>query len=147
MLTETQELYDSDSYDRRDPSGYTAVERYSDGNYRSFITESDTEWLVQAQPTRISGSAVIKLYADGTIEQCVLASAVTLEIFGERAVLAEGTTLAFHSSGAVRTMTLGSQARWFRRDRRWKYRGLAYAPGTTLELSPDGAVLRASVNA
>jgi hypothetical protein len=128
--------------DRRDNSGFTSVELYPDGGYKSFVPEIDTEWMLDGQVVTLRASSTVRLYPDGGLERCVLASKATLNVFGVSAAVAEGSTLDLHPSGNVRSLTLASQARWLRRGKTWTYRGATYDPGTTLVLSEEGAVVR-----
>jgi hypothetical protein len=126
-----------------DNSGYTCIELYPDGGYKSLVPEIDTEWVLQGQPVQLRAGCTVKFFPSGAVEQGVLASQTTLTIFTVPAAAAEGTRVDFHQTGEVRSVTLASQARWFRRDKSWKYRGAKYAPGTRLVFSEDGAVERA----
>jgi hypothetical protein len=125
-----------------DNSGYTDVELYPDGSYKSVVPEIETEWMLQGRPVELRGGHTVKFFPSGALEQGVLASRTTVSVFGLPAAAAEGTRIHFHPNGEVRSLTLASQARWFRRDKTWRYRGSTYAPGSTIVLSEDGAVER-----
>jgi hypothetical protein len=123
-----------------DNSGYTHVELYPDGGYKSVVPEIETEWMLQGRAVQLRAGHTVKFFPSGVLEQGVLASQTTVSVFGVPAAAAEGTRIDFHPSGEVRSLTLASQARWFRRDKTWTYRGSRYAPGSTVVLSADGAV-------
>jgi hypothetical protein len=128
--------------DWHDNSGFTSVELYPDGGYKSFVPEIDTEWMLKGQVVKLRASSTVTLYPSGGLERCVLASKTTLNVFGVTVAVAEGATLELHPNGEVRSLTLASQARWLRLEKKWKYRGATYDPGTTLVLSEEGAVVR-----
>jgi hypothetical protein len=131
-------------FDWRDNSGYSDVERFSDGTYKSFVPEIDTEWMLSRRTLILAAGHRVRFFANGQLESCVLAARATIDVFGAPVVLAADTALTFHASGGVRSFTLGSQASWLPwASRVWKYRGSAYDEGTKLLLSEDGAVAAA----
>jgi len=142
MNCDTDSLPDSEW---RDNSGYTDVECYSDGTYKSFVPEIATEWMLSGRTLVLAAGHRVTFFANGQLERCVLASQATVDVFGAPAALAADTTLAFHASGEVRSFTLGSQTSWLPwASRNWKYRGAAYDAGMALDLSEDGTVVSAA---
>jgi hypothetical protein len=126
-----------------DNSGYTHVELYPDGAYKSFVPVTDTEWVVLDEQVKLKADCTVKFFPTGSLEHCVLGVGATLSAFGVRVFIAEGTKLQFHESGAIRSMTLAAQPRWFPWAKKtWTYRGHSYAPGTALEFSTDGSVVK-----
>ena len=130
--------------DWSDNSGYTDVEHYSDGTYKSFVPEIDTEWMISGRTLVLAAGHRVKFFANGQLESCVLAAKARIDVFGAPVVLAADTALAFHASGEVRSFTLGSQSSWIPWvSRMWNYMGSAYDEGQTLHLSEDGTVASA----
>jgi hypothetical protein len=128
-------------FDWRDNSGYTDVERYSDGTYKSFVPEIDTEWMLSKRTLILAAGHRVQFFANGQLERCVLAARATIDVFGAPVALAADTVLTFHPSGEVRSFTLGSQSSWLPWvSRGWRYRGAVYDEGSKLHLSEDGLV-------
>ncbi len=136
------ETMDCESSSSTDNSGYSQVELHPDGSYKSFVAEVDTEWVIGARPITLRSASTVRFYANGNLRSCVLLSDARLEAFGEPVMVAGGTSLLFHESGAIGTLTLAPQPRrlpWA--SKKWSYRGSTYAPRTTLEFAEDGAVV------
>ncbi|MBP7146918.1 MAG: hypothetical protein KBD01_05180 [Acidobacteria bacterium] len=131
--------------DWRDNSGYTHLELYPDGTYKSFVPEVDTEWLIEGARVVLKASFAVTLHTNGGLRRCVLAAPAALSVLGVPVVVAADEPLELHENGALHAFTLGSRSEWKPwRNRPWTYRGASYAPGTRLELSADGAVVSAT---
>jgi hypothetical protein len=135
------EMESEPDVDWRDNSGYSDVERYSDGSYKSFLPANDTEWMLDGRTLILAAGHRVRFFTNGQLQSCVVAAKASIDVFGTTAVLAADSALAFHASGVVRTFTLGSLSSWIPWvSRAWKYRGVAYNEGATLHLSEDGAI-------
>jgi len=124
-----------------DNSGYTHVELYPDGNYKSFVPEIDTEWVLDGVYVKLKATCVVKFFPNGNIERCVLGSETVLKVSEVRVLLSEGTNLEFHANGNVRSLTLAVQSRIPWRSKKWRYRGIVYDPRTKMEFADDGSVV------
>ena len=126
-----------------DNSGYTHVELYPDGSYKSFVPEIDTEWMIAKSEVKLKAGNAVTFFPSGNLKACVLCSDTALTAFGVTARVRANTPLDFHENGNVRRLTLASQASWVPwSNEKWKYKGVLYAPLATLEFSEDGEVLR-----
>lgn len=125
-----------------DHSGYTQIELYPNGEYKSFVPINETEWLIGKTHVKLRSETVIKFYEDGYIEFCFLVRPATLLVFGVPVIIAEDKVIEFHNDGNFRAFTVGCQKRGFLwMTKTWVYRGKTYEPGTSLEFSISGEVV------
>ena len=130
------------SSDWADNSGYSHIELYPNGNYKSFVPEIDTEWAINDHHVKLKADVEVSFYPDGTLKKCVLCTDATLTFWGASVPIAADRTLEFHADGNVRRLTVARESGWrFWRSRTWTYRGKTYDPDTDLEFSDDGAVV------
>lgn len=125
-----------------DNSGYTHVELYSDGSYRSFVPEIDTEWMIDGRALKLKAGCAVMFFPSGNLQRCVLSESAKVVAFGVSVVIAAGMEVEFHPSGALRAFTVGAQPRLLFGTKKWKYRGVVYEAGTRLEMSADGSIVR-----
>jgi hypothetical protein len=127
-----------------DNSGYTHVELYPDGSYKSFVPEIDTEWMIAKSQVKLRAGDAVKFFPDGTMKSCVLCEEATLDAYGVMAHVKANAPLDFHVSGKVRTLTLAAHSSWnpWAKKKKWSYKGTLYDPPVTLEFSEDGEVVR-----
>lgn len=125
-----------------DNSGYTHLELYPDGTYKSFVPEIDTEWVIGGRTIVLKATLPVKFHPNGQLERCVLAAKATLDVHGVVATVGANDALEFHSDGGVRSFTLGPQSSWIPwLHKEWSFGGTTYAEGTRLEFSADGKVV------
>ena len=125
-----------------DNSGYSHVELYPDGSYKSFVPEIDTEWMVGDHPVKLKGGCAVKFFPDGSLRTCVLGSGATVTVTGVAAYVSADRPLDLHENGSVRRMTLAAKPSWNPwATKGWKYQGVVYEPRTTLEFSERGEVV------
>jgi hypothetical protein len=125
-----------------DNSGYTHVELYPDGTYKSFVPEIDTEWMVGSHPVKLKAGSAVKFFPDGGMRTCVLCSNTIIAVCGIVAHVSGDRPLDFHENGNVRRMTIAAKPSWNPwASKSWTYHGVVYEPNTTLEFSEAGEVV------
>ncbi len=127
--------------DWADNSGYSHIELYPDGTYKSFVPEIDTEWAIGGRYVKLKADCVVRFFPSGNLELCLLCADTAMDAFGVAVLIAGGAPLQFHPNGSPRNLTLAAQSRWPFQNKKWTYRGTAYEPNTRLEFSEDGAIV------
>jgi hypothetical protein len=126
---------------QRGNSGYKHVKMYPNGNYKSFVPEVNTRWIVLNVEVALTEGITVEFYMDGTLKSCVLAKPVVISIFGVKAKLKEGTPLEFHPGGEIRRCVLASQGGLLFGSKTWKYQGHTFPPGAQLEFTRSGQLV------
>jgi hypothetical protein len=140
MITTDDDMGSPTSSTMTDYSGYSQVELYPDGTYKSFVPEIETEWLILNQRLQLKAACPVTFFPNGNLESCVLASGCKLSACGVPILIAEGKT-EFYEDGNIRSFTVAgspSLLPWIRK--RWEYRGTSFEKGTRLTISPEGAI-------
>ncbi len=125
-----------------DNSGYTQLELYTNGQYKSFVPAIDTEWLVMDRNVLLLADKIIKFYESGGIQLCYLANPALLRVFDTPVRVLEEKPLEFYENGIFRKLTLAHQKRGFLgMEKNWLYKGKLLKPETTIEFSTTGAII------
>ena len=121
-----------------DNSGYSLIELYSDQSYKSFVPNSETEWMVQDNYVLLKSDVTVYLFQGGTLKLGILATDLLLNVFGVSVLVAADIKIEFHSNGKISSIVLAPQPSWIPWRKNWKYQGKSYRPGTRLEFSEVG---------
>jgi hypothetical protein len=124
-----------------DNSGYSELELYPNGGYKSFIPVIDTEWMIQNKVVKLLAGMIVKFYDSGTVQSCFLAEPATFTVFEVPVKVQSEKILEFHESGILRTFTVAQQNTGFLGlTKTWKYQGQVFDPGITLASSEQGKI-------
>jgi len=124
-----------------DNSGYSNIEYFPDGQYKSFVPEIDTEWIVLKTVVNLKAGKPVRFHENGNLRECHLNASTYLKFFGVRAKVSNNGPLTFHKNGNIRSLTLSVQPTWQPwSNGNWEYRGKVYRPQTTLEFFEDGSI-------
>jgi len=125
-----------------DNSGYSHIQLYPNGEYKSFVPVTETDWLVGNIPVTLQADCEVSFYESGHIQGCQLSKSAKLIAFGISVIVSPTKRIEFHENGNVRTLKLGYQPSWIPWVKKsWLYRGKLYSPGSALQFDPEGNVI------
>lgn len=124
-----------------DSSGYSQVETYPNGNFRSFIPLVETEWRLGADDVKLCADHKVQFYENGNIKSFTLFEDVKIQCHGVRVKAQGGTFMEFFEDGRIKQITVGAQDNGFFRSKNWTYRDRIFEPGARIIFSPQGLVL------
>src|SRR4051812_9572183 len=116
-----------------DNSGYSHLELFPNGNYKSFIPTIDTMWRVGTEDVKLSAGHIVQFYDNGQFKSFTLAETVLIHVHGVAVQALAGTIVEFYENGNVKMVTLAEQKRGFFRSSSWVYRGKTLQPGLVVK--------------
>ena len=131
---------DSDNWS--DFSGYTHVEQYPNGNYKSFVPVTDTEFQVGGTIVKLKAGNTAEFWENGNLASCTVAEDTSLEAYGVEVQIPAESKLQLFSDGQLHGITIGRQKGVLNLRKSWNYRGQKYMPDSTLEFSENGDVVQ-----
>lgn len=131
-----------DSDDWSDFSGFTHLELYPNGNYKSFLPEVDTEFQVGTTIVKLKAGNPAEFWENGNLSRCTVAEDVSLDAYGMEVRILATSKLELFSDGQLRRITIGRQKGILNLRKNWRYRGREYRPYSTLEFSENGDVVK-----
>ncbi len=128
-----------------DNSGYTHLELYPSGSYKSFVPTVDTEWKLGSVEIKLPADHEVHFYENGNFKSFTLCEDIEIGAFGQSVCVAALTVISFFENGKIQSLTLAAQRNGFFSSKNWTYQGREYAPGTVIEFAADGKVVGVSV--
>ncbi len=125
-----------------DFSGYTHLELYPNGRYKSFVPQVDTEFQVGTTVVKLKAGKPAEFWENGHLTRCTVAEDVSLDAYGVEVRILAKSKLEFFSDGQLRRITIGRQKGVLNLRKIWTYRGREYRPNSTLEFAENGDVVR-----